>query len=67
MTLFPEAQRKAQEEIDATVGPDRLPTLEDRSNLPYVEALVKEVFRYHPVVPMGACHSPNPHDLVAAD
>ncbi|TCD68842.1 hypothetical protein EIP91_009556 [Steccherinum ochraceum] len=56
MTLFPDAQRKAQEEIDAVIGPDRLPTLEDRPNLPYVDALVKEVFRYHPVVPMGLPH-----------
>lgn len=53
MTLYPEVQRKAQEEIDIVVGNDRLPTFEDRGNLPYVEALVKEVFRFKPVAPLG--------------
>lgn len=53
MTLSPEAQRRAQAEIDAVVGIDRLPSFEDREQLPYVEALVKEVFRFHPVAPLG--------------
>ena len=53
MVLFPEAQRKAQAEIDRVIGPDRLPSLADRENLPYVEALVKEVFRFNPVAPLG--------------
>lgn len=53
MTLHPEAQRKAQAEIDAIIGPDRLPSLADREDLPYVEALVKEVYRLNPVGPLG--------------
>lgn len=53
MTLYPEAQRKAQEELDRVVGTDRLPTFADRDHLPYVEALVTEVFRWNPVVPLG--------------
>lgn len=53
MTLYPEAQKKAQAEIDAVVGRNRLPTLADRASLPYVEALVKEVFRWQPVGPLG--------------
>ena len=53
MTLFPEAQTMAQEEIEAVVGHDRLPTLADRPHLPYVEALFKEVLRWAPVVPIG--------------
>jgi len=43
MTAFPEVQKKAQEELDRVVGSDRLPTLEDLENLPYVDALLKEV------------------------
>ena len=46
MTLFPEAQTMAQEEIEAVVGHDRLPTLADRPHLPYVEALFKEVLEH---------------------
>ena len=53
MVLFPEAQRMAQAEIDRVIGPDRLPSLADRENLPYVDALVKEVFRFNPVAPLG--------------
>ena len=56
MTLFPEAQRKAQAEIDAVIGTDRLPCMADRANLPYVEALVSEVLRWGPVGPMGIAH-----------
>ncbi|KAI0316363.1 cytochrome P450 [Amylostereum chailletii] len=56
MTLFPEAQKKAQAEIDAVIGHDRLPCMADRPNLPYVEALVSEVLRWGPVGPMGIAH-----------
>lgn len=63
MTLFPEVQRKAQAEIDAVIGSDRLPTFEDRPNLPYVDALVKEVLRWHPVAPMGLPHVTSADDV----
>ena len=33
-------------ELDAVVGPNRLPTFEDRDSLPYVECVVQEVLRY---------------------
>ena len=53
MTLHPEAQRKAQDELDRVVGLDRLPTFEDREQLPYVEALVTEVLRWKPVAQLS--------------
>jgi cytochrome P450 len=53
MVLYPEVQRKAQEEIDRVIGNDRLPTVVDRESLPYVDALSKEVMRWHVVGPMG--------------
>lgn len=53
MTLYPEVQRRAQQELDAVVGSDRLPTLEDRDQLPYLCALVSEVYRWMPVVPLS--------------
>jgi len=56
MTLHPEVAKKAQAEIDHVVGNDRLPTFADRDQLPYVEALVKEVFRWNSVVPTGVPH-----------
>lgn len=53
MMLYPEAQAKAQAEIDRVVGHERLPMMEDRPNLPYVEALIKELLRFYPPVPLG--------------
>lgn len=53
MSLYPDVQKKAQDEIDSVIGNGRLPRFEDRDNLPYVDALVKEVFRFHPVAPLG--------------
>lgn len=56
MLLFPEVQRKAQKEIDDVLGPARLPAVEDRERLPYIDALVKEALRWLPVVPIGTAH-----------
>lgn len=57
MSLYPEAQRKAQEELDAVVGPERLPELGDCDNLVYTRALVREVVRWMTPVPLGLSHS----------
>ena len=53
MVLYPEAQQKAQEEIDAVLGTGRLPEFDDEASLPYVSALCQEVQRWHPVAPIG--------------
>ena len=54
MAIYPEVQKKAQAEIDAVVGPHRLPDFEDRPSLPYINAIVKESMRWHLVLPLGA-------------
>ena len=56
LLLFPEVVSKAQEEIDRVVGNDRLPNFEDRKNLPYIDGIVKEAWRWNPVGPMGLTH-----------
>ncbi|KAJ8475176.1 hypothetical protein ONZ45_g15698 [Pleurotus djamor] len=56
MILFPTVQKKAQEEVDRVLGSTRLPTFEDRLSLPYVQAIVWEVLRWKPVVPLGLPH-----------
>ncbi|KAG1780027.1 cytochrome P450 [Suillus placidus] len=63
MTLFPDVQKKAQAEIDAVVGPDRLPTFADRDSLPYIDALVKEVLRWNVVTPTGFPHCVTEDDI----
>ena len=62
MTVFPDAQKKAQEEIDRVIGGSRLPTSKDLSTLPYIEAVMKETHRWHLVVPMGIPHTSTEED-----
>ena len=56
MIAFPEVQRRAQAEIDAVVGRDRLPSFADAPRLSYVCATMKEVLRWRPVVALGVPH-----------
>ena len=53
MALYPGVQKKAQAEIDAVVGPNRLPDFHDRLSLPYINAVVKESSRWNVVAPLG--------------
>ncbi|KAF4541467.1 Cytochrome p450 protein [Lasiodiplodia theobromae] len=53
----------AQAELDAVVGPDRLPTFADEPRLPYLRACVKEVLRWRPVAVLGG----TPHASTADD
>ena len=68
MVLHPNVYKKAQAEIDRVVGPERLPDFEDREQLPYLDCVLKEVFRYatsfcslverapYPLLPTGGMH-----------
>lgn len=53
MVRNPRVLKKAQAEIDVVVGNDRLPSLSDRNDLPYIGAILKESLRFYPVLPMG--------------
>lgn len=57
MTLYPSVMRKAQAEIDAVVGRDRVPNFRDEPSLPYIRAIVKETLRWRPVGPLGMLRS----------
>jgi len=61
MALFPEVQRRAQAEVDAVCdarGPDRthLPDFDDKDSMPYIDALMTEIFRWAVVTPVGFPH-----------
>lgn len=62
MVLYPEAQKRAQAELDKAVGP-RLPTMEDEADLPYVRACMKETLRWMPTTILGAV----PHAVTRDD
>ncbi|KAF8153982.1 cytochrome P450 [Crassisporium funariophilum] len=56
MVLHPHEFQKAQEELDQVVGNRRLPNIDDRPSLPYLECVLKEVLRWNPMVPLGMPH-----------
>ncbi|KAH7913805.1 cytochrome P450 [Hygrophoropsis aurantiaca] len=56
MVLYPDVQARAREAIDSVVGTTRLPTFEDRSSLPYLDAIMRETLRWNPIAPLGVAH-----------
>ena len=53
MILYPDIQRKAQAAIDRVTGGTRLPEIDDRSSLPYLEAIMYESARWRNTAPIG--------------
>ncbi|KAG8717383.1 hypothetical protein FRC08_007580 [Ceratobasidium sp. 394] len=56
MSIRPEIATRVQAEIDAQVGRDRLPTLQDREVMRYTDAVLQEVIRCNPVFAFGLEH-----------
>ncbi|GKU21664.1 unnamed protein product [Fusarium langsethiae] len=56
MVIYPDVQKRAQEEIDGVVGDSSLPSLSDKANLPYINAIAQEALRWHTLAPMGFPH-----------
>ncbi|GLB43502.1 putative cytochrome p450 [Lyophyllum shimeji] len=63
MLVNPDIQRKAQEELDTVIGTQRLPAYSDRGALPFLEAVFREVMRWHPVAPLGVSHATSDDDV----
>ncbi|KAG2115718.1 cytochrome P450 [Suillus discolor] len=57
MVLYPDVQARARAEIDQAVRHDKMPCLNDRASLPYIDAILCEVMRWHPPVPLGVAHT----------
>ncbi|XP_061830178.1 cytochrome P450 2K1-like [Nerophis lumbriciformis] len=56
MAKYPQIQDRVQEELSRVVG-DRQITMEDRRNLPYIDAVIHETQRFANIVPMSVTHS----------
>ncbi|KAH8383766.1 hypothetical protein KR009_010405 [Drosophila setifemur] len=56
LMLYPEVTKRMQREVDEVVGCGRLPTLEDRKNMPFIEATIREGLRIETLVPSDVPH-----------
>ena len=56
LCLHPDVLKKAQAELDAVVGPTRLPEFSDSDSLIYLNAVIKESLRWLSVSPLGQSH-----------
>ncbi|KAF8314442.1 cytochrome P450 [Clavulina sp. PMI_390] len=63
MVKHPAVFKKLQKEMDAVVGKDRLPTIDDMPNLPYAEAVLQEVMRWLPASPVSVPHMNSEADV----
>ena len=52
----PVAQQRLHQELDQVIGSDRLPELEDKKNLPYLEATITETLRLSSIGPLSVPH-----------
>ncbi|NXU58126.1 CP2J2 protein, partial [Turnix velox] len=53
MAMYPDIQAHVQAEIDAVIGQARQPSLEDRNNMPYTNAVIHETQRKGNIIPMN--------------
>ena len=57
MLHYPKVMKKVQAELDANIGPNRLPNVKDVNQLVYTKATIYEIMRRSSIVPMGTTHS----------
>lgn len=53
MLLYPDVQDRARAEINRVVKHDKMPCIDDRPSLPYLDAVLREVLRWYPPIPLG--------------
>lgn len=63
MMLYPDIQKKLQEDIDRVVGDTRMPQMEDAPDMPSVQCCMKETLRWMPTTILGAV----PHAVTQDD
>ncbi|KAG6917174.1 hypothetical protein DXG01_003610 [Tephrocybe rancida] len=56
LVLDPVIQARAQAELDSVIGKNRLPEFSDRENLPYIQCIISETFRWGATTPVGVPH-----------
>ncbi|CZT07896.1 related to cytochrome P450 CYP2 subfamily [Rhynchosporium agropyri] len=59
----PDMQKLAQAELDAIVGNDRSLTYADQAEVPFIDAIIKEVLRWRPSAVFGMPHATSETDV----
>lgn len=66
MMKYPEVQDKVRNEIFENIGTARLPSMSDKQNMPYTQAVIHEVQRCSNMVPILATHM-NTEDVLVKE
>ncbi len=57
MLHYPDVIARVQQEIDDIIGIQRVPSVKDKQNMPYTEAVLLEIQRCAEIVPLGVPHT----------
>ncbi|XP_070687745.1 cytochrome P450 2J4-like [Pempheris klunzingeri] len=59
MIYYPHIQERVQAEMDTVIGSSRQPSLTDRENMPYTNAVIHEIQRMANILPLNLLHMAN--------
>uniref|UniRef100_I3J333 Cytochrome P450 n=1 Tax=Oreochromis niloticus TaxID=8128 RepID=I3J333_ORENI len=64
MIYYSDIQERVQAEIDAVVGSSRQPSVSDRENMPYTDAVIHEIQRMANIIPLNVLRMTNKETTV---